>query len=349
MAVPYTFGAATAAIPLSQLDSNFATTITLGNTAIQLGNTVTTLNNMTLANVTVSSGNVTFTNVSATLANVTTANIGTAVITGTSTLTGLTASTALALDASKNIVSVTNTGTGNNVLATSPTITTPTISTITSAASTALTLQSNNGTTAVTVDTSQNVGIGTTSPVRKLTVSFPGAAEFVLQDTSQAANSRNWRIYNASNSLVMGTLNDAGSSGNDYLKVNSSGIVTMSAYGAGGATFSASGVISSVSDETWKIKDGVPVDADSMLKKLEPGYWYYNDEKKEIFGVDRQLGFYAQNVNAAIGPEAAPQPEEGKPWGYYDRSVLAVTVLSLQKALTTIESLAARIAALEAK
>jgi hypothetical protein len=55
MAVPYTFGSATSSIPLSQLDSNFATTITLGNTAIQLGNTVTTLNNMTLANVTVSS------------------------------------------------------------------------------------------------------------------------------------------------------------------------------------------------------------------------------------------------------------------------------------------------------
>lgn len=55
MAVPYTFGSATTAIPLSQLDSNFATTITLGNTAIQLGNTVTTLNNMTLANVTISS------------------------------------------------------------------------------------------------------------------------------------------------------------------------------------------------------------------------------------------------------------------------------------------------------
>jgi hypothetical protein len=55
MAVPYTFGTATASIPLSNLDSNFATTITLGNTAIQLGNTVTTLNNMTLANATVSS------------------------------------------------------------------------------------------------------------------------------------------------------------------------------------------------------------------------------------------------------------------------------------------------------
>jgi hypothetical protein len=62
MAVPYTFGSATTAIPLSQLDSNFATTITLGNTAIQLGNTVTTLNNMTLANVTISSVASTFPN-----------------------------------------------------------------------------------------------------------------------------------------------------------------------------------------------------------------------------------------------------------------------------------------------
>jgi len=65
MAVPYTFGSATTSIPLSQLDSNFATTITLGNTAIQLGNTVTTLNNMTFANATVSSGNVTVSNVTA--------------------------------------------------------------------------------------------------------------------------------------------------------------------------------------------------------------------------------------------------------------------------------------------
>jgi len=55
MSVPFTFGTATAAIPLSNLDSNFASPITLGNTAIQLGNTVTTLNNMTLANVTISS------------------------------------------------------------------------------------------------------------------------------------------------------------------------------------------------------------------------------------------------------------------------------------------------------
>ena len=88
MTVPYSFGAATSAIPLSQLDSNFNTPITLGNTAIQLGNTVTTLNNMTLANVTISSGNVTITNVSVTTANVTTVNTSTLIATNANVTTG---------------------------------------------------------------------------------------------------------------------------------------------------------------------------------------------------------------------------------------------------------------------
>jgi hypothetical protein len=55
MPVPYTFGTATAAIPLSQLDSNFATAITIGNTAVYLGNTTTSIGNLSLANVTITS------------------------------------------------------------------------------------------------------------------------------------------------------------------------------------------------------------------------------------------------------------------------------------------------------
>ena len=215
----------------------------------------------------------------------------------------------------------------------------------------------------LTIDSSGNVGIGTTSATGKL--------EVVTGTTATAFNSNN----SSNSGYVVKFASAYTAIGNNFsaplvfltgdterARIDPSGIVTMNAYGAGAATFSAAGVISSVSDETWKIKDGVPVDPDSMLKKLEPGYWYYNDEKKEIFGVDRQLGFYAQNVNAAIGPEAAPQPEvvttkapdgtdivTAKPWGYYDRSVLAITVMSLQKALATIESLTARIETLEAK
>jgi hypothetical protein len=53
MPVPNTFATATTAIPLSQLDANFATTINIGNSAIQLGNTVSQLSNLTVSNVTV--------------------------------------------------------------------------------------------------------------------------------------------------------------------------------------------------------------------------------------------------------------------------------------------------------
>lgn len=204
-----------------------------------------------------------------------------------------------------------------------------------------------------------NMGIGTGAPSQKLHVvgnvlvtpstwGSSGTGAVYLGDTNNFVSSTfgGSTTFAGFNGVTFGTT----SSGyTQQMGINGSGIVTMNAYGAGAATFSATGVISSVSDETWKTKDGAPVNPDAMIKKLQPGYWYYNEEKRETFGKDRQLGFYAQNVNAAIGPEAAPEPEEGKPWGYYDRSVLAVVVMSLQNALDTIDSLTARVAALEQK
>jgi hypothetical protein len=57
MAVPYTFGTATAAIPLSQLDDNFATAITIGSTAVYLGNTTTSISGLSLSSCTVDGTN----------------------------------------------------------------------------------------------------------------------------------------------------------------------------------------------------------------------------------------------------------------------------------------------------
>jgi hypothetical protein len=122
MTVPFAFANLSGNIALAKLDSNFNTPITIGNTSVLLGNTVTTLNNLTLANVTITSGtsnvtnvnvtNIAVTNLTATLANVTTINVASASITsaniGNLSLT--------------NALSVANGGTGrvtlpvNNVL-----------------------------------------------------------------------------------------------------------------------------------------------------------------------------------------------------------------------------------------
>jgi hypothetical protein len=127
MTVPFAFANLSGNIALSKLDSNFNTPITIGNTSVQLGNTVTTLNNLTLANVTITSGtsnvtNVNVTsinvvNVTATLANVTTLNATSAFIT-----TGNIATANVGNLSLLNALTVPNGGTGrvtlpvNNVL-----------------------------------------------------------------------------------------------------------------------------------------------------------------------------------------------------------------------------------------
>ena len=74
MPVPNIFGNATSAIPLTQLDQNFNTVATLGNASIGLGNTTTTVGNLTLTNVTLSSGtsNMTLGNTAVTIGSATT-------------------------------------------------------------------------------------------------------------------------------------------------------------------------------------------------------------------------------------------------------------------------------------
>lgn len=52
MSVPYTFATTATPLPLSELDANFATPITLGSTTMILGGTYTTISDLTLTNPT---------------------------------------------------------------------------------------------------------------------------------------------------------------------------------------------------------------------------------------------------------------------------------------------------------
>lgn len=134
MPVPNTFANATTSIPLSQLDNNFATPITIGNTAVQLGNTVTTLNNMTLPNVTISSVATAFPNNF--LAN-STATLGNATITlggTTSSVGNLAVANVTVTDYTESVVAI-GTVTSTNTLA----LANGTVQTATLTASTACT------------------------------------------------------------------------------------------------------------------------------------------------------------------------------------------------------------------
>jgi len=104
-------GAATA----TTLNGNTFTTGTYTLTG-SASKTLTFNNSLTLSGT--DGTTMTFPTTSATLARTDAGNT----FTGTQNLAGLTASSAVATDGSKNLVSVTNTGSGNNVLATAPTL-----------------------------------------------------------------------------------------------------------------------------------------------------------------------------------------------------------------------------------
>jgi hypothetical protein len=133
---------------------------------------------------------------------------------------------------------VSSTGTGAGVFQTSPTITTPVISSLSSASATALTLQS-AGTTAVTIDTSQNVGIGTTSPSTKLSVvqNQNGASQVSISNNTGGASSQ--ALFSATDGTNYGQFGMWGSG------VSASGAQQPSSafvYGSGGISYFTGGV-----------------------------------------------------------------------------------------------------------
>lgn len=127
--------------------------------------------------------------------------------TGTSlNLSGLTASSAIATDGSKNLTSVTNTGTGNNVLATSPTLVTPALGTPSALVGTNITGTA-SGLTSGNVTTNANLTGAITSAGNATSLgSFTSAnlATALTDETGSGAN-----VFATSPTLVTPTLGAA--------------------------------------------------------------------------------------------------------------------------------------------
>ena len=144
---------------------------------------------------------------------------------GAATLSGLTASTALALDGSKNIVSVTNTGTGSNVLATSPTLVTPALGTPSALVGTNITG------TATSFNINGTVGATT-----------PAAGAFTTLSASSTVSGTGFSTYLASPPAIGGTAAAAGSfttlSASSTLSVTGAGSIQGLTVGRGAGAVS---------------------------------------------------------------------------------------------------------------
>jgi hypothetical protein len=133
----------------------------------------------------------------------------------------------------------------------------------------------------------------------------------------------------------------------ERMRIKSTGIIQMNNYGAGAATFDASGNISSVSDEKLKNIQGKFTTGLSAILKVNPILYKWN--KKSGMEMDSTYaGFSAQNVQSAIGKYGVGINKEGY-LSLQDRAIMATLVNAVKEQQKEIQELKARITALEKK
>jgi len=123
--------------------------------------------------------------------------------------------------------------------------------------------------------------------------------------------------------------NNGGGVYTERMRISSAGVVTITNLGTGTVT-STSGVLSVVSDMNLKIEDGYIENALEKVINLKPRYFLWKDESGLPTNL-RQLGFYAQEVNAALGEEVANTPSENNNWGIHDRGIIAMLTKAIQE------------------
>ena len=249
---------------------------------------------------------------------------------------------------------------------------------------------STGGSERVRIDSSGNLGVGTTSPSnagnsnnRGITLNGNGTAGFVELQSSGTAYGL---LYGNSSEVQLRTATAIpllfGTNGTERARIDSSGMfavnysstisggifvassngtrqsllvknddsVYLYSLGTGTVTCSA-GVLSYSSDERLKIADGVFSGGLEAVKNIVPQYFYWKGENgQKDQNRPRELGFFAQNIQATCGKEVAPDPyREDLHMGIHDRGIMAVLVAAIQEQQALIETLTARITALESK
>ncbi len=125
------------------------------------------------------------------------------------------------------------------------------------------------------------------------------------------------------------------------------GNIRFRQFGAGAATFDASGNISSVSDTTLKVVLGKYKTGLKALLNIDPIIYKWNKES----GMETDstyAGFSAQNVQSAIGNLGVGKNKEGK-LSLQDRAIMATMLNAIKDQQKEIQELKVRIRVLEKK
>lgn len=175
---------------------------------------------------------------------------------------------------------------------------------------------------------SNNVGIGTASPSWKLDVQANITEDWASIIQNLHASGLGMQVKTASGS---GSVKAFGVRSNsaDTITIWANGNVRMHSYGAGAATFDASGNISSVSDSRFKIKQRDFIRGLAEIIKLEPYIYKYN-ELSGLDMIEEYTGFFAQQVLPYI-PEAVSLSKRNGYYSFSDRAIIAGLVNSIKE------------------
>ena len=197
-----------------------------------------TINTLTSGTVDINGGAVDGTSVGASTAS--SGAFTTLSTSGVNNLAGLTASTALALDVSKNVVSVANTGTGSNVLNTSPTLVTPALGTPASGVMTNVTGTA-AGLTAGNTTTNANLTGAVTSVGNAASLGSFTSAQLATALTDETGTGAN--VFATSPTLVTPALGTP----NSGVVTNLTGTASININGTVGASTPSTGAFTTLS------------------------------------------------------------------------------------------------------